>query len=96
MAQVPAAPAPVTPAPSKYPAEVEALYMARFNNTATNGIGGLGEYDPLEDIVGAPSQRLPGASSSAISDAALAAAEAYAAANNSSAFMVIHKGKLIR
>lgn len=95
MAQVPAPPKPVTPAPSGYPAEVEALYMARFNNTATNGVGGLGNYDPLEDIVGAPAQSLSKASSSAISDTALAAAEAYAKANNSSAFMVIHKGKLI-
>jgi CubicO group peptidase (beta-lactamase class C family) len=95
MAQVPAPPKPITPAPVQWPADVEALYMARFQNTATNGVGGLGEYDPLEPVPGAPAISLPKASTSAISAEALAEAEAYAAANNSSAFMVIQGGKII-
>lgn len=95
MSQTPAPPKPVTPPPIAWPADVEALYMARFQNTATNGIGGLGDYDPLETIVGAPAASLPKASTSAISASALAAAQAYAAANNSSAFMVIHNGQMV-
>ncbi len=95
MAQVPPAPKPVTPPSVQWPADVEALYMARFNNTATNGVGGLGEYDPLEPVPGAPTTSLPKAGTSAISAKALADAESYAAANNSSAFMVIHNGQVV-
>lgn len=79
-----------------YPPEVEAVYMARFKDTATDGRGGISQYEPLEAVPGATGAPLPKANAPAIAADALAAAEAYAAANNSSAFMVIHQGRLVR
>jgi CubicO group peptidase (beta-lactamase class C family) len=78
-----------------YPADVEAVYKQRFEQTATDGVGGLGDYKPLEAVPGAAATTLPVARHSKISAAALAEAKAYAATNNSMAFMVIHKGKLV-
>ena len=80
----------------EYPPEAETLYLKRFENTATDGVGGLGSYDPLEDVPGVADKPLPAAHHSDISADALAAAEAYAGANNSFAFMVIHKGQLVK
>lgn len=77
-----------------YPADVEAVYAARFKDIATSGRGELSRYEPLEAVPGAPAKSLPRAARPSIAPAALAAAEAYAAANNSNAFIVIHKGKV--
>ena len=77
-----------------YPADVEAIYAARFQDIATSGRGELSRYDPLEIVPGAAPKALPVAARPAISAEALAAAAAYAGANNSSAFIVIHKGKV--
>lgn len=82
--------------PKPYSREAEATYKARFEDIATSGKGELSAYAPLEAIQGAPPKRLPPAKNPAITPAALDAAQAYAAANNSSAFMVIHGGQLIR
>ena len=80
---------------TSYPADVEAVYAARFQDIATSGRGELSHYDPLEVVPGATPKPLPVDKSPAISAEALTAAAAYAGANNSSAFIVIHKGKLV-
>ena len=36
-----------------YPADVEAVYAARFTDISTSGRGELSRYDPLEPIIGA-------------------------------------------
>ena len=77
-----------------YPADVEAVYAARFTDISTSGRGELSRYDPLEPIIGAAPRPLPAAGNTSIAPAALAAATAYAKANNSNAFMVVHKGKV--
>ena len=82
------------PYPAPYPADVEAVYAARFQDIATSGRGELSRYDPLESVPGATPKPLAVDSSPAIDAAALKAAAAYAGANNSSAFIVIHKGKV--
>jgi CubicO group peptidase (beta-lactamase class C family) len=79
----------------EYSPEVEAVYKKRFKQVAEQTTSAIEAYDPLEAVPGAPATALPTAKSSAISPAALAEAGAYAAANNSLAFMVIHKGKLV-
>ena len=79
---------------ASYPADVEATYAARFQDIATSGRGELSRYDPLEPIVGASPQSLPAAKRPTISAAALAEATAYAEANRSNAFIVVHKGKV--
>jgi CubicO group peptidase (beta-lactamase class C family) len=79
----------------EYPPEVEAVYKKRFKQVAEQTTSAIEAYDPLEVVPGAPASTLPAATSSAISAEALAEAEAYAAANNSLAFLVIHKGKLV-
>ena len=78
-----------------YPADVEAVYAARFQDIATSGRGELSRYSPLEIIPGAAPKSLPVNASPAISAEALKAAADYAGANNSSAFIVIHKGKVV-
>lgn len=77
-----------------YPADVEAVYAARFTDISTSGRGELSRYEPLEPIIGAAARPLPAAGKPSIAPAALAAATAYAKANNSNAFMVVHKGKV--
>ncbi len=77
-------------------AELEALYQQRFGAVMEDG-GMLSSYDPLEDVPGATDYTpLPLASEEerTISAEALEAATAYAEGNNSSAFMVWHRGKL--
>jgi len=84
-----------------YSAEDEALYLKRFeglmNPDAQTGRG-LGGYDPLEDVPGAPDYTaLPqGELPTMLSADALAEAEAYAAKNNSLAFIVWKDGKIIQ
>ncbi len=78
-----------------YPADVEAVYAARYQDIATSNRGELSHYDPLEVVTGAPAKPLPVGAKPDISAASLAAAAAYAGANNSSAFIVIHKGKVV-
>ncbi len=79
---------------AQYPAEVEAVYNARFQDIASSGRGELSRYDPLETIAGSTAGPLPVAKTPTIAKEALATATAYAGANKSSAFMVIHKGKV--
>jgi CubicO group peptidase (beta-lactamase class C family) len=83
------------PAPREYPADVEAVYKARFDDIAVSRRGELSHYDPLETVPGAAPKPLPVATTPTIAPAALEAAAAYAKANNSSAFIVIHDGKLL-
>ncbi|MCG8443733.1 MAG: beta-lactamase family protein, partial [Caulobacterales bacterium] len=78
--------------------EAEALYQQRYEalTTRTPGLG-LGGYDTLGPVGGAEDWRpLPSAGDAerTIPDAALAAARDYAAANNSSAFIVWRDGRL--
>lgn len=81
-------------APALSPVEMEALYQERFDLMAKAG-GELLAYSPLEAVPGARGWRpMPVAKSRAISDAALAEARAYAAANNSSAFIVWRDGRV--
>ena len=77
-----------------YPPDVEAVYAARFKDIATSGRGELSHYDPLEAVPGAVNGALPVASAPSIRAEALNAAAAYAEANKSSAFIVIHDGKV--
>ncbi len=77
-----------------YPPEVEAVYLTRFQDIATSGKGELSRYDPLETVAGAAFKPLPVAATPSITAAALDAAAAYAAANKSSAFIVIHNGEV--
>jgi len=77
-----------------YPPDVEAVYAARFKDIATSGRGELSQYDPLEAVPGAVNGALPVASAPSIRAEALNAAAAYAEANKSSAFIVIHDGKV--
>ena len=77
-----------------YPADIEATYAARFQDIATSGRGELSRYDPLEIVPGASPKPLPVATVPSVAPAALAEAAAYAEANRSSAFIVIHKGKV--
>ena len=88
-----------TAAPSRYSAEDEALYIARFNRLLEDARTGAGldSYDPLEPVRGAlNSAPLPIAEDHHLSAAALDEAEAYAAARNSSAFLVWKDGALER
>jgi CubicO group peptidase (beta-lactamase class C family) len=78
-----------------YPADVEAVYAARFQDIATSKRGELSKYDPLQVVPGAKAKPLPVAATSAISKEAIEAAAAYAGANNSNAFMIIHKGEVV-
>ncbi|QIQ86586.1 serine hydrolase [Erythrobacter sp.] len=93
------APAAMAEAESRtaYPPEDEALYLARFNQLleAARTGAGLGSYDPLEPVAGASDpQPLPRAERPALSAEALAEAESYAAARNSSAFIVMKDGAI--
>ncbi len=78
-----------------YNPEVEAVYKARYDDISTSGAGELSAYSPLEAVPGAKVRPLPVAKTPAVSAAALEAARAYAEANKSSAFIVIHKGKVL-
>ncbi|MEO0463871.1 MAG: serine hydrolase [Pseudomonadota bacterium] len=83
---------------SKYAAEDEALYLARFNKLLEDArVGaGLTSYDPLEPVAGAPDAApLPKSTNAAIAAAGLAEAQAYAAERNSSAFLVIKDGAVV-
>jgi CubicO group peptidase (beta-lactamase class C family) len=82
-------------AAATFPPEAEQVYLARFKDITTNGRGELSRYEPLEAVRGVARHRpLPVAATPTIAPAALTAARAYAAANNSSAFMVWHDGKV--
>ena len=56
-----------------YPADVEAVYAARFTDISTSGRGELSRYDPLEPIIGAAPRPLPAAPASAPSPMATTA-----------------------
>lgn len=97
------APVPGAPAdwgPDALTPDEEALYRARValvNGGRAADPTGIALYQPLERIPGAPSaspiaKRKPGRQ--VIAPAALAAAEAYAGRNNSSALLVWHDGRL--
>jgi CubicO group peptidase (beta-lactamase class C family) len=83
---------------AKYPAEAKALYLSRLKEMFGGG-SGL-QYDPLETVPGVANLTpLPHADKnkvSTITQEALDAAEAYAGARNSQAFMVWRKGILER
>jgi len=82
-------------AAATFPPEAEQVYMARFKDIVSNGRGELSRYDPLEAVPGAVKVvPLPVAKTPTVSREALATARAYAAANNSSAFIVWHRGKV--
>ncbi|PNU06639.1 hypothetical protein A8V01_00085 [Novosphingobium guangzhouense] len=73
--------------------DAEALYTKRYRQYAT-GETGLAAYDTLAPLPGVRKWHpLPAGRS--IPQAALAKARDYAAANNSSAFMVWHRGRLV-
>ncbi len=78
----------------------EAVYQQRFDrlqNAARLGLG-LESYEPLEKVAGARRVRpLPVARAAEVRIApqALSAARDYAAANNSSALLVWHRGKVV-
>ena len=82
-----------------YSAEDEALYLQRVDqlfNDAPRGEG-LGGYDLLREVNGAPDAAplpMAEASQTTVNPAAISAARDYAAANNSTAFMVWRNGKL--
>ena len=94
-----ATPEPAVQAESRYSAEDEALYMERFNRLvqAARAGQGLDEYDTMEAVPGAasyvPLPQVP-AGERTIDAAALAAAENYAARNNSTALLVWREGQL--
>ncbi|MDG2320909.1 MAG: serine hydrolase [Rhodospirillaceae bacterium] len=83
-----------------YPPEAEALYLSRLEALFGGRSGNIGgySYDPLEDIAGTDSfQPLDsGPDGITIRKAAIDTAESFAGERNSQAFMVWHKGKLIR
>lgn len=73
--------------------DAEALYMQRYRQYAT-GETGLAAYDTLAPLGGVGTwHALP--TGQTIPAEALAKARDYAAANNSSAFMVWHRGRLV-
>ncbi|KEO98519.1 hypothetical protein EH32_05240 [Erythrobacter litoralis] len=93
------APAAIAAADSRtaYPAEDEAVYLARFNQLleAARTGAGLASYDPLEPVAGADhAAPLPVADAPGLSAEALAEAQAYAAARNSNAFIIVKDGTI--
>jgi len=86
--------------PTHYPAEAEELYLSRLDAlfNGRSGQNGGFSYDPLEEIPGTDFYvPLPtGTDGLTLLKEAIDAAEAYASERNSQAFMVWHKGKLIR
>lgn len=96
-----AAPAPVASAKvdpatlARYSEADEALYLARFKRLveAARVGAGLETYDPLEPVAGAPDAKLlPVAARPSLSPQAIAEAEQYVFARNSSAFIVVING----
>ncbi len=87
-------------APSRYSAEDEALYMARFEALSAGAAGaGLGSYDPLEPVAGFPDAQpwpMVAEGESTIAEEALDAAVAYAEAANSQALIVWRNGVVER
>lgn len=73
-------------------AAADALYKERFDRVF--GAPGGDSYDTLEPIAGAR-RWMPLPRGDTVPASAIAAARAYAQANNSSAFMVWHKGRLV-
>ncbi len=73
--------------------ENEALYRQRFADLMRDK-GVVTHYDPLEAVPGAAFRALPVAKHPTIRADALEAAAAYAAANNSNAFIVWRDGKI--
>ena len=81
--------------PSAFSAEDEALYMARFNRLAEGGSGGAGlsAYDTLEPVAGATTPAAFAVDTArTLSAEALATANTYAGARNSTAFLVWRDG----
>lgn len=86
--------------PTHYPAEAEELYLSRLNAlfNGRSGQNGGFSYDPREKIPGTDSY-VPLSverDNLTILQNSIDTAEAYARERNSQAFMVWHKGKLIR
>ncbi len=83
-----------------FPPEAETLYRARLEALFGGGSGQNGgfSYDPMEVIPGTPSFESleTGPDNTGIRREALDTAEKFAGERNSQAFMVWHKGKLIR
>jgi Beta-lactamase len=78
-------------------ADEEAVYMQRYRaqERAAQTGGGLSDYDPLENVAGARAiMPLPSAAPD-VALASLTQARDFAAARDSSAFLVWHKGALI-
>ncbi|HWU02498.1 MAG TPA: hypothetical protein VN222_07165, partial [Novosphingobium sp.] len=94
-----AAPPAAKPAGAMTPEAAEALYAHRFAQYMQGEAGmGLAFYDTLVPVAGAAhAAPLPAGNSgaAALPAGALAAARDYAGANNSSAFMVWHAGRLV-
>lgn len=82
---------------SAYSAEDEAEYLRRYNKLIEDSqIGaGLTGYDPLEPVAGASDPALlPRAETLSLSEEAIAQAQGYAAARNTSAFLIWKDGVL--
>ncbi|NVK56228.1 MAG: serine hydrolase [Alteromonadaceae bacterium] len=78
--------------------DYDAMYLERFNTVKENG-GMMPGYSPMEVVSGAENyQPLPHANATEqpISKSALDSAQRYAEANNSTAFIVWHEGKVLR
>lgn len=90
-----AGPAGISGARSMTAQQAGTLYEARFERYMGRAPGaGLAGYDTLAPVVGATAWR-PFPKGGGIAPDALAAARAYAAGENSSAFMVWHAGKMV-
>ncbi len=90
----------IAQAVSPYPEEAEALYLSRLEAlfSGRSGQNGGFSYDPLEKIPGTDTFKPlePGADNITIRRDAIDAAETFTGERNSQAFIVWHKGKLIR
>ena len=83
--------------PSMTPEQAEALYLERFNRLAEGGSGGAGlsGYDTLEPLRGAPQLfELNVHPAASLSAEAIAAARAYIAGRNTSAFIIWRDGAI--
>ena len=90
----------IAQAVTSYPEEAEALYLSRLEAlfSGRSGQNGGFSYDPLEAIPGTDAYQPldTGPDGITIRRDAINRAEAFAGERNSQAFMVWHKGKLIR
>ncbi|WP_243453755.1 serine hydrolase domain-containing protein [Sandaracinobacteroides saxicola] len=91
-----AAPTVATNPPLAAPTpETEAVYLQRFQAMASSRSGELPAYDPLEPVPGAAKPTPLPRGSDGIDPAALKAATDYAATQNSSSLLVLHRGRLV-